>query len=84
MDNVSLVNSEIRLKSFYPPPSIPPARGGKIKASPLTGGGQPARHREPLRRGGRGGGEIKSDYFRTFFEVIVRFKDNGQYSSTNS
>jgi hypothetical protein len=51
--------SEYPRKATDPPPLIPPAREGRKILLPLDGGGRPARHREPLRRGGRGGGEIK-------------------------
>jgi hypothetical protein len=32
------LSTKIRQISFYPPPSIPPARGGKLKLLPLDGG----------------------------------------------
>jgi hypothetical protein len=38
---------------------VEPMFGLHLRLLPLDGGGWPARHREPLRRGGRGGGVIR-------------------------
>jgi hypothetical protein len=48
-------------RPFYPPPSIPPAWGGKIKLLPLDGGGP-------------GGGEKRWEIFILFLGYIsVKF-----------
>jgi hypothetical protein len=59
---VNITNSaytQINAKPTAPPPSIPPARGGR-----------PVRHRELLWRGGRGGGEVRLDCLTAWEQIV--------------